>query len=76
MLELPCQLQAAAAMKARAVEQAPKPPQGAQRQKPTHQILHAKAQTHIQRRSEKKEAEARREIKAQENVTLWPTQKS
>ena len=76
MLELPYQLQAVAAMEARAAEQAPKPPQGAQRQKPTHQILRAKAQTRIQRWSEKKEAEVRREIKAQENVTLRPTQKS
>ena len=76
VLELPCQLQAAAAMEARAAEQAPKPLQGAQRKKPTHQILRAKAQTHIQRRSEKKEVEARIEIKAQENVTLRPTQKS
>jgi len=63
-------------MEARAAKQAPKPPQGAQHQKPTHQILYAKAQTRIQCRSEKKEAEARREIKAQENITLWPTQKS
>ena len=76
MLELPCQLQAAGPMEARAAEQAPKPPQGAQHQKPTHQIICAKEQTRIQRRSEKKEAKARREIKAQENVTLRPTQKS
>ena len=57
-------------MEAIEAEQAPKPLQGAQRQKPTHHILHAKARTRIQRRSEKKEAEARREIKAQENITL------
>ena len=76
MLELRCQLQAAAAVEARAAEQAPKPPQGAQSQKTNPKILRAEAQTRIQRRLEKKEAEARREIKAQENVTLLPTQKS
>jgi len=76
MLELPCQLQAAGPMEARAAEQAPKPPQGAQHQKPIHQIHRAKARAHIQRRSEKKESVARREIRAQENVTLRPTQKS
>ena len=66
VLELPCQLQANIEAEARAAKQAPKPPQGAKCQKPTTQLLRARAQTRIQRRPEKREAEGKRETKAQE----------
>ena len=66
VLELPCQLQASTKAEARVAKQAPKPPQGAQGQKPTTQLLRARAQTRIQRRPEKREAEGKRETKEQE----------
>jgi len=66
MLELPCQLQVITKTEAKAAKQAPKPPQGTQGQKPTTQLLRARAQTRIQRRPEKREAEEKSETKAQE----------